>query len=364
VENDHERLIARLCGASLGAPFVFAPDRWSKSEKGPRNLEPADIAWFGNGVVVLMHLYRGKSSAEKALKHNLKNFKGWIKAWRGGRRLTGSNSFQSFDIGWDDFDHVILLSVVDGPGAQVAVHRHEAVEMDAAFVGSVPHEFVQWLADHRASHRDLMELLRWMSREGTAPPVDDLLGMSARMEQTARQISGLELLLTAPTIGTVDEIAQYLIGMRWAPVESNGSSIPYRLLELLSDLSWRDLYVLLAQATVLVQQIRAVPAGETGPLSGFAVLELRPYTVSLAVMGQAQFETANEMMVENIRRADALARPGYPSWSLNILVIASDLLAPSFSVSPQSRDPGRSVVAQIADALAARSRRGDVASSR
>jgi hypothetical protein len=67
---------------AMGAPFIFVPDKYGK---GSGNREPADLVWACNGCVVLIYLTR-TGDACRAQLHNVRQAKGWLRAWRDLKR--------------------------------------------------------------------------------------------------------------------------------------------------------------------------------------------------------------------------------------------------------------------------------------
>jgi hypothetical protein len=112
---EQEDLVRAIAEHSGGAPFVFAPDFIPKGSGGR---QPADLAWVCNESIVLINMtHKANASAEKLYRHNMDRLLGWLRMWKGGHRLAGSNYYKRFDLGYDDFEHVILLSVVGGRNA-------------------------------------------------------------------------------------------------------------------------------------------------------------------------------------------------------------------------------------------------------
>src|SRR5712692_9257446 len=106
-----ESLVRAFTEHSVGAPFVFSPDNISKGSQNSGSRQPADLAWVCNECVVLMNMTRRENaSADKLYHHNMDRLLGWLRMWKLGHRLIGSNYYKRFDLGPDDVEHVILLS--------------------------------------------------------------------------------------------------------------------------------------------------------------------------------------------------------------------------------------------------------------
>ena len=87
LSSSQEELIAGLSRGTLGRRSIFEPEQY---RKGSATREPADVAWFCGDAVVLMYLKGGKGTWQGHMADNLRQARGWLKAWRAGRPLQGS----------------------------------------------------------------------------------------------------------------------------------------------------------------------------------------------------------------------------------------------------------------------------------
>ena len=163
MNSEQERIVAELQERSAGAPFVFFPDLYGKRSALK---ESADLAWACNGCVVLFYMTKTKNGESKAVEHNLKQARRWLKDWRSGVQLTGKNALRSFSIAHDQFPHTVILSVVNTDDAVMRFHYRETVNMGVTICATVPEQLIHLLAQMRGSMVDLLLLLWGIGTRG------------------------------------------------------------------------------------------------------------------------------------------------------------------------------------------------------
>jgi hypothetical protein len=179
MKSDQERLIKALAENSFGAPFIFAPQEYYK---GKARREPCDIVWVANDCIVLMFLCRKQFSTDlrkneqnrkKAITHNINQAKGFLNSWRRDRfSIQGRNRYQTFDISYGQYTHIVILSVIgcgDGKGYcyfESEYHHIEAANLDVTACISIPQEALQFFSQFDGTMFDLMMILNCIRANG------------------------------------------------------------------------------------------------------------------------------------------------------------------------------------------------------
>ncbi|AUW59445.1 hypothetical protein C1T17_16470 [Sphingobium sp. SCG-1] len=158
-----EEIVHAFSSHLLGAAALFCPDRYNGS------LEPADVVWVANRCAILMYMKAGGKSFEHKRDGNLRQMKGWLRRWQLGQPLTGCSFSESYSFMFDDVDHIVGLSIVDGEDVwceyhadQVNALQHRKLAACATLTGGI----VRQLAEIGASPRDLLRLLGRLRAEG------------------------------------------------------------------------------------------------------------------------------------------------------------------------------------------------------
>lgn len=169
MQSDQERLINRLTQYSMGARFVFAPDEW---KKGNAVREPADIVWACNDCVILMYMAHAEPSENdernfkkrnKAIHHNLRQAKGWLREWRSGRPLVGQNEYTSYSINYDEYEHIIIISVIAGADPVASYHHEEEKSLSVSMCATLPQITIEEFVKSGATAIDLITLISGLS---------------------------------------------------------------------------------------------------------------------------------------------------------------------------------------------------------
>jgi hypothetical protein len=118
----------------------------------------------------------GATSGKKPLdyqdEHNFKQLSGWMSQWNQGRVLTGSNTLgHPLSMPMDDFDVIMLISIVRASGACVEFHDDMASELQSTkaptktvLCVTIPELVLVELAQMGGSALDLALLLRRVAR--------------------------------------------------------------------------------------------------------------------------------------------------------------------------------------------------------
>lgn len=112
LDSHQETILEELMQNSFGAQYLYVPQRYLR---GSGNDQPCDLAWFGNGVLVLFYLTSGKKSLEKQDEHNLKQARRWRRYWaqKPDQPLIGINRFgDQLNVTSKDVQLMVSISVV------------------------------------------------------------------------------------------------------------------------------------------------------------------------------------------------------------------------------------------------------------
>ena len=174
--SEQEELMRTLAERSMGAPFVFVPDKWYKPRGEER--EAADLAWVCNGCAVLMYLKKkvrsgrpDRATFDRLTESNFIQARGWLRAWRANMStLRGANAYRSFDMACDGCEHLVILSIVDCDGAQFQEYPDLARDLGVRVCVSLPYSFMEALGKMGGSMLDLLAGVQESRKVGLALP--------------------------------------------------------------------------------------------------------------------------------------------------------------------------------------------------
>lgn len=163
-----EEIIFKLSESTFGEATLFQPHLYGMGK------EPADIAWVTNRCAVLMYMQESKGSFLKKRNHNIKQLIKWLRKWKSGETLRGTvktgqgkpnSNVKTRDVSFqfEDVDHVIGLSIVDG--GEVFCQYHERVcadhvDLKLTACGTLSGSIMRLLTDTLANPRTLLYWLR------------------------------------------------------------------------------------------------------------------------------------------------------------------------------------------------------------
>jgi hypothetical protein len=162
-----EEIVYTFSEHILGKQTLFCPETYGHSK------EPADIAWIANRCAILMYATHSKKRFETKRDHNLRQLRRWLHVWRNGQPLIGKSGSQSLEIRFDDIDHVVGLSIVDGGETHCQYHsdiitRSQDLKLSAcatltgtvirklAELGFGPRDIVYWLSRMQSGQTDIV----------------------------------------------------------------------------------------------------------------------------------------------------------------------------------------------------------------
>ncbi len=165
-----EALLGPMFQNSMASYFVFMPDEWTK-QKGT-NREPSDFAWVCNNCVILIHMKSVKSHTNRqrvvrvrneAIEKNLMQLRGWIKHWKRGQLLKGTNKFAKFSIPFSTDFFVIALSVIKSSDAECIAHPEVAKELGITYCATLTQSVIERIIGLGGSTLDLLNIMRSFS---------------------------------------------------------------------------------------------------------------------------------------------------------------------------------------------------------
>jgi hypothetical protein len=214
-----EDIIADLTGFALGRRYLFRPDNY---RKGTATREPADLAWFCRDTLVLMYMTDTSQGWQRDEDHNLRQARGWLRAWKAGVPLVGRNPSRDFLIPYDSSLATIVLSIsADKLLSEIAVHDDIANVLNVDLCATVSQALIHRFTDRGAGITDLAGLLKlWQDIRSVQPDLtdtqwfDSIRGLS--MNNAAEQVGWR--IQEAPS-NYLDRTTRYIRGLRAIPPE-------------------------------------------------------------------------------------------------------------------------------------------------
>ncbi|XAZ22451.1 hypothetical protein LVY75_27120 [Sinorhizobium sp. B11] len=249
--SDQEKLVAHFASHSISAHAIFHPVQWGNGR------EPADMIIVAGRTLFFINMTKGKSYFEDLVEHNLKQARDRINEWQAGLAIRGRNEWRTFTVGWDDVDHIAVISVVDGPHAACSDHPlaglnlPEKVKICTSLTSKVMHE----IAALNGSARDILDVCVSLRNEDIFSEEDLAASVSWMVQelrtqflsQIPRQPTRLGLgIRNGELVSSIDEFIGYLTDVRREPTEG---------MEVLADVSWENMLAAAAYITKTVADI-------------------------------------------------------------------------------------------------------------
>jgi hypothetical protein len=250
-----EDVIHDLTGSALGRRFVFFPDEYRKG-RGVR--EPADLAWYCRDTLVLMYMTQTVRGWQQDAEHNVTQARGWLRAWRDGRSLTGENETGAFAVPYDAKLATVVLSITaDASLDQVAADPATARAAGVDLCATVSERFVRLFAQRGAGVSDLVALLlAWPKVKSQVPSLTDVewfemfrsLSMDKAADRAGWRLQG--------TVSRDVELAtQYVRGFR-AVMSSGSTDAAHDASALFADFAFSEQFQLLFTLGHAAEQVR------------------------------------------------------------------------------------------------------------
>ena len=265
MQNDQERLINYFTQFSLGARFIFPPDEW---KKGGATREPADLVWACNDCVILMYMAgakrtkcenRNKIKRNKAINHNLKQAEGWLKEWRKGRLLEGRNGYSSYTIKYNDYKHIVVLSIIDIANGIASYHIDAEKKLSVTMCATLPQSSIEELAKSGATAIDLIILLsRLKSIKGEVKQSDLIKCLQVDREKIIKDVDPEAKWVkpnTDKTFAILQKILHLLREVGPKPINTNNTDIEF-IAKVFNDLIYQDFMKLLISLAELIEVIK------------------------------------------------------------------------------------------------------------
>lgn len=321
-----EKLINLLAQTSLGGPYVFEPDDYSKGTQGRR--EPADLAWMCRDVLILFAMQAGRKDFRRQSEHNFRQLLAFLRPWSEGYcHLKGKNEFQEFDLAQHDSPPLILVSVVECSDARVQVHREmigpsprNSGERSVVLCASIPTSVFLEIAARGGSALDLADLFLQIAEEPQG--VGEELGrklVSEAHESSIARARACEEILTDRDVELDRATGRTLVsGLRNIPFSAVHNVSALNLtgsVAVLNDLDWEMSARLILRTADVIRMVRDVPQGEYGPTCAAVMLDLDPYRF---IVGAADVRSMVELSTQMQDRIQRLTdeKPNSPPISI------------------------------------------------
>ena len=258
--NEHERIVAAFARNSLGASGIFHPKKW------PNRHEPADILISVRRSLFICNLYSSVRPFDRLYQHNLDQARDRIEEWKSdGHRLKGKNKFRSFDIGWEDIDHIAIVSVVDGPHRACSTHTAEQTGTTEKICTSftITTEIFKYLSAKGGGPRELLLISNFLYAQGGI--VDEL--------DTIRFLEETLTLSNLPYFNFPDihKEKKYVVGSIPMSTYDASRNILFRMranepvvAELFCELDWFDVAFIAGESAVKIEAMSKVCLGLLG----------------------------------------------------------------------------------------------------
>jgi len=269
--STQELLLSTATQHSFGALYLFQPDTYRKGH-GVR--EPADLVWLCRRTAFLINMQAGASTFESQAAHNMKQLRGWLRAWAGGKALLGSNAWRTFEIPYDEIEQIVLLSIVDGGDAAAEFDWDELARCQmlagpkAVAAASLPQRLLLDLVKRGGTALDLADYILHLS---TLPRVSEEVAMMMLSEQHFDAVHRIRTVMgsaedrddeldTKVSQGIVQQLRAHA-GIK----EGEMTDGIYDGISVFNDLDWEESARLIFSISDVTKMVRDVPIGEYGP---------------------------------------------------------------------------------------------------
>jgi hypothetical protein len=151
-DSEQENICRDFMHTAAGASFLFWPDSYGK------NLEPADLAWACDNVIVLFWM-TARKSFEASISHNLEQAAEWLRAWRAGQALAGKNDERPFSIPYGNDLQIAVVSVVKSKNQRATYHRNWAARHAVSCCATITQDQFAEFATSGGSLLDLVLII-------------------------------------------------------------------------------------------------------------------------------------------------------------------------------------------------------------
>ncbi len=260
----------------LGRQRLFHPLEYGNSK------EPCDVAWVANRCAVLMWMTESKHSFEKCVRHNTRQMKKQIAKWKAGLPLEGNQDGRKFSIPFEDVDHIVCLSIVDGENSSSQFHEEITGLLRPLKVmacATISGEVIRALYETGSGIREILAWLVEMRRDSHMRIPNEAFIMQIRhhlvvMEQRIRKAYRLDSALQHNDLITAHEVYAFIASANEGPVTLDVSY-------LTADLGIYD-KLWLVFATIGMQKEMPTP-GDFGPLTAYCRLNVDQYSIESIV---------------------------------------------------------------------------------
>lgn len=161
MDSLQEEMIKQMSERSIGAPFIFQPNRF---RKGNAIRQPADLILACNNVLIMFWMC-STSNRQKAIVHNIKQAKGWLRTWKTGQPLIGENRLKNFSIKFGDFKYIGLVSVINSQDDSVEFHPAIEKQLKVNFVISISQDVFEQMTLLGCGLIDWVQIIKYFRNE-------------------------------------------------------------------------------------------------------------------------------------------------------------------------------------------------------
>ncbi|WP_437586989.1 hypothetical protein [Sorangium sp. So ce1000] len=296
MKSNQERLIRTISEHSMGAPYVFQTKEY---KKGSSTREPADLVWVCNGCIILMYMKQGRN-VSKAIKGNLDQAAGWLRAWQGGQPLIGHNENGHINLSFNPSRHLVIVSVVRGDERAYRYHYDEVRRLfkyGVVLCATIPEDALIYLTHCGGGAVDIVNLMILLAEQG-ASSVDSIMEIVHRYhERSAMSADPGNRWVNGDEYGILKSMKLVFLSMRSAEAARRSVDDNNGVTWMFNDMTMTDYFALV---TCLANMIWSVKFERSGPL--IADVPLEHYRAVLGVWRTKAGEEVSSLVdaVKNI----------------------------------------------------------------
>jgi len=300
-----EELLRLYSEQSVGAPFVFHPERYGRNSE-----EPADVVWACNGCVVLMYAKKMKtydnevkneSKTAKLIPKNLSQARRWMGDWKAGQPLKGHNSYGDFNIAFGEFPFVVILSIIETGSSMAQYHPEHAKLFGTAICATIPYSIMSSIASREGSMLDLLSILVYLKEQQRIISEAELQKQLDGYWQSAQQQAGITPRLSDPFyVDSLNQARTTLYIMREPKVQDVGQ-VDKTTAQLFNDFRIVQYYLIQRIMADIMETVREDPRKW-----GCALI---PFDASAVIVGGTLIQSPDKVIAAShaqVERAKAL----------------------------------------------------------
>lgn len=276
--SPQEKALHSISWRLLGSQVLFTPDCYDGSK------EPAGLAWIANRCAVLFYMTDSSKSFTYKNGHNLRQMSGWLRKWSSGTILRTTSDKGYHEFAFEDIDHIIGISVVDGAERSCCYneidHRHMSRHRLRVCI-TITSAVMSAIARVGAGPRDLLSVAGYLKKNNlrniSELSVIDFINATYAHEAAVIR-SGLNIDL--PDLGNLNE--SWRNSRHLFSAIRTSSDTDANVASTFADLTGIDIIWISTVEAAMINMM--APPGEEGPLFTRCVRYSDDYTIICSVL--------------------------------------------------------------------------------